>query len=206
MAATDKRREPVQFVADNPEAIALEKTAPFESSYGKWGYWLTGNRIMFLPKDASVLVGNLDPQPGEEFYITKHEVRNGRKARIEWLVTQEPPIATHQPAPNGKPADIAGAAAATGIPETQLERQLRESLALRQKAAANIRAKLALEQRGDAIPPESITSQVQSPAPEPKAARKPAAAETALEPSSSPPTRRSTPWRTAGSMPSNTAT
>lgn len=177
----DHKREAVSFLTNESVAVALEKTAPFQSAYSKWGYWLTGDRIMFVPQVASVLIGNLDPQPGEEFCVTKREVRNGKgKPRIEWLVTQQPVIASHQPAPNGKPSNVQAAAEATGIPMSQLEQQVQDSVeaqrrkaehkAVQEKAAASIRAKLALEQSGQAVPET---------APEPvEPARKPVAIET----------------------------
>lgn len=173
------KRDAVYFTPNESVAVALENTTPFESSYGKWGYWLCNNRIMFVPKVVSVLIGNLDPQPGEEFYITRQET-HGKRKTTNWLVSPEPPIATHQPGVNRQPLDTLAAAAATGIPETQLERQLRESREVRERAALNIRAKIALEQKGPMIVPPAP-----APDPEPLPERKPV--QTAVEATPPPP-------------------
>jgi hypothetical protein len=181
----EQKREAVYFPPNTSVAVALENTTPFESHYGKWGYWLCDNKIMFVPKVCSVLIGSLDPQPGEEFYITCKESFKGRKKHAsEWLVSGEPPIVTHQPGPNVKPADIAAAVEAnvkpadiaaaveaTGIPESQIERQVRESLIakeareVRQRAANNIRAKLNLEQKLEAQIEEAKKIHMAPPAP-----------------------------------------
>lgn len=177
------KREPVPFIQNCPQCVALEKCDPFESSYGKWGYWLTGNRIMFVPKVASVLIGNLDPQPGEEFYVTQVHRREGRRAITEWVVGSEPPLTAHTPAPNGKPGDTAKAAALTGIDESPLERQLRESKDRQKAAADRIRAKIAAEKANPPQPHGELTVPAASPEPalvDPP--RKPVAVETVSQP------------------------
>lgn len=187
----DSKRTAVYFAPNTSECVALETTVPFES-HGKWGYWLTDHRIMFVPKVCSVLIGTLDPQPGEEFYITRQVTpRNGRGTNTEWLVSGEPSIPTHQPGPNGKPTDIAAAVDATGIPESQLERQLRESKEVRDRAANNIRARLNLEKREPPVPTTApatpaLTQTTQSDfTPEPP--RKPPVMEAASVPPPPPP-------------------
>lgn len=147
--STEPKREAVAFPPNVPQAIALEQTAPFESAYGKWGYWLTGHRIMFVPRVCSVLIGNLDPQPGEEFYVTRKETRQGKHHTTEWLVSNDAAMHAHEPGPNGKPGDTLAAAAVTGIEETKLERQVRESREVKEAAANRLRAKLNLEQKID---------------------------------------------------------
>jgi len=111
--------------------------------------------VLFAEQPLAVKINFLAPQPGECFWITKHREWTGsgkkRHSVITWDVSPTRP-AIHEPAENGQPSDVAVAAEATGIPETQLERQVRESVEVRQKAAESIRAKINLEKRGDAIP------------------------------------------------------
>ena len=144
----DRRRDAISVPINTPEEVALEQREGKPSEYDKEMYFLTDNRIMFLPKKAQVKLNYLDPAVGACFWITRRQewVGNGKKRHslVTWEVSPKRP-AIHEPSSNGQTGDPQAGADATGIPETQLERQLRESKEVREKAAASIRAKLALE-------------------------------------------------------------
>ncbi len=151
--AVMKDREAIYFTPNESVAVSLEDASPRENSMHNWTYFLCGGKIMHVPKVCSVKIGTLDPAAGEEFYITRKVSHQGRRQVTEWLVSPDPTSFAQRPVENGQPGDTRAAAAATGIAETQLERQLRESREVRERAAQNIRAKIALEQKEPVIVP-----------------------------------------------------
>jgi hypothetical protein len=119
------RRDPVEFGYDRWELVSLEKTSPHPTAYDKWMYLLTGNRIMFVPQECAQKIGTLDPQAGEEFYVRKYKIWRGKKSHTEWDVSQQPHALDHE----------------TGIPESDLTRQLRESREIAEKAKRGAQAR-----------------------------------------------------------------
>jgi hypothetical protein len=199
VANDNGKREPVQFLINTPVEVALEfpEGKLLDTAFGqKTMYSCTGNRVIFAEHELAVKINFLAPQPGECFWINKSQkwVGSGRKKSrvVTWEVSPNK-LAIHEPGSNGKSADVAAAVAATGIPETQLERQVRESVEVRQRAADNIRAKLNLERRenGSSQPATLEKHQPAAPevAPQPEAStpRKPAAVETTSQPTPPPP-------------------
>lgn len=154
----NNKREPVQFLINTPVEVALEfpEGRLIDTAFGqKTMYSCIQNRVIFAEQELAVKINYLSPAVGECFWINKSQkwVGTGRKKSrmVMWEVSPNRP-GIHAPAPNGNPSDIAAAVAATGIEESHLERQLRESKEVRDRAASNIRARLNLEKRGDAHP------------------------------------------------------
>jgi hypothetical protein len=193
------KREPVQFLINTPVEVALEfpEGKLLDTAFGqKIMYSCTENRVIFAEHELAVKINFLAPQPGECFWINKSQkwAESGRKKSrvVTWEVSPSKP-AIHEPVSNGKPSDVAAAVAATGIPETQLERQVRESVEVRQRAADNIRAKLNLERKENGSSQPATLEKHQSaapevdPQPEVSTPRKPAAVETQSQPTPPPP-------------------
>jgi hypothetical protein len=192
----DRSREGVSFPVNNPQEVALEQREGKASEYDKEMYFLTNNRIMFLPKEAQVKLNYLNPAVGECLWITRRQewVGNGKKRHslITWDVSRERPT-IHEPASNGQPGDPQAAAEATGIPETQLERQLRESKEVRKAAANRIRAKLNLEEKSSPVNGLENVAPELMPVPEEAACRQRAEPEAAGEPPRKPAAVETTP-------------
>lgn len=81
-------RSKVEFQTNVPVRVAFEQ--PGTLSAGRYGdqyqYWLTGDRIMWVPPIVHNEIMRLEIQPGEEFDICKAETMDGRKKVVRWHV------------------------------------------------------------------------------------------------------------------------
>jgi hypothetical protein len=100
-------RKMVRFAANVPLEIAL-KCADGIRVEGRYGdrvkYTLTDDRTMYVDPFVAERIKELAIQPGELFQVCKHQAKNGNRKTIYWAVEQ------------------------AGESDTQLERDLRESL------------------------------------------------------------------------------
>jgi hypothetical protein len=161
------RRDAVNFLINRPQEVALEQREGKPSEFNKEMYFLTDNRIMFLPKEAQVKLNYLDPEIARSFWITRRHqwVGEGKKRHslTTWEVSLERP-AIDEPASNGQPGNAQAATGPSGNPETHLERQLRESKEVRDAAANRIRAKMNLEPKVTPAPtPEHVAPEPPEP-------------------------------------------
>ena len=146
-------REPIRFDINAPVelAFAYGTGKRLETKYGpRVMYTTVGNGVLFAGPELAAEIAKASPRARTPVWITKQlrwVTEDGRRRQwIRWLVTETRP-AIHEPGPNRKPGDSQAAAAATGLPETQLERFAREAAEVREMAARNIRARINLERR-----------------------------------------------------------
>lgn len=128
--------EILRFEMNVPAEVALKPPGsgkPIEGRYGnRVMYTLADDRVMYVAPIVADRITDLGIQPGERFQVRKHVKKQGSRRLIEWDVQR---VASE--------------------PDTQLERELRESIALAQTAKA--------------VPPPEVTgeSNPQSPTQEP---------------------------------------
>lgn len=107
----------LRFEMNVPAEIALKDAGPGKPIEGRYGnrvmYTLTDERVMYVAPIVASRISDLGIQPGELFHVCKHVKRQGTQRLIEWQVKRLPAES-----------------------ETQLERDLRQSLAAAQAAKA----------------------------------------------------------------------
>lgn len=109
--------EILRFEMNVPAEVSLKHPGPGKPIEGRYGnrvmYTLADDRVMYVSPIVASQITDLGIQPGEPFKIRKHLKKQGTRRLIEWDVHR---IASE--------------------PETQLERELRESIAVAQTAKA----------------------------------------------------------------------
>jgi len=109
--------EILHFEMNVPAEVALKYAGPGKPIEGRYGnrvmYTLADDRVMYVAPIVATQISDLGIQPGEPFQVCKHLKRQGQKRLIEW--------------------DVQRLASET---ETQLERELRESIAATQATQA----------------------------------------------------------------------
>ena len=135
----------LRFEMNVPVEVALKEAGPGKPIEGRYGnrvmYTLTDERVMYVAPIVASRISDLGVQPGELFHVCKQVKRQGTKRLIEWQVERLP-----------------------SEPETQLERDLRESLAAAQATKATQPSEPNEESNTQPPPasPESITPSGQS--------------------------------------------
>jgi hypothetical protein len=116
--------EKVSFMPNRPELVALKyrEGKTVEGRFGDQQYYtLTDGRCMYVDMEVAAKINLLGPRVGQQFEICKYWTgRKGDKPQWDVRWADGPP--PRPPAPPPTPAQ------ATGIPETDLERNLRQSL------------------------------------------------------------------------------
>jgi hypothetical protein len=135
--------EILRFEMNVPAEVALKNPGPGKPIEGRYGnrvmFTLADDRVMYVAPIVASQITDLGIQPGERFQVRKHLKKQGTRRLIEWDVQR----VGHEP-------------------ETQLERDLRESIPVAQTAKAG--------------PPSEVTgeSDPQSPRLEPSSLPNPA--------------------------------
>ena len=118
--------EILRFEMNVPAEVALKHAGPGKPIEGRYGnrvmYTLTDDRVMYVAPIVASRITDLGIQPGERFQVRKHVKKQGSRRLIEWDVQR---VASE--------------------PETQLERELRESIVVVQTAKA--------------VPPSEVTEE-----------------------------------------------
>src|SRR6202163_4641478 len=111
----------LRFQTNTPTEVALNSPqgTVVEGRYGERVlFHLTDGRVMYVPPIVARKIEEQGIAPGEPFELCKTQVKTGRLRSIEWWLRRTPA----EP-PNGEGVEN------TSEPETELESQLRESLA-----------------------------------------------------------------------------
>jgi hypothetical protein len=107
----------LRFEMNVPAEVALKHPGPGKPIEGRYGnrvmYTLADDRVMYVAPIVASQITDLGIQPGERFQVRKHLKKQGSKRLIEWDVQR---VASE--------------------PETQLERELRESIVVAQTSKA----------------------------------------------------------------------
>jgi hypothetical protein len=107
----------LRFEINIPAEVSLKEAGPGKPIEGRYGnrvmYTLTDDRVMYVAPIVASRISDLGIQPGELFHICKQIKRQGTQRLIEWMVERLPSESN-----------------------TQLERDLRASLAAAQAAKA----------------------------------------------------------------------
>ena len=102
-ASKGQSMDKITFETNVPQTIALKFAAGkrVESRYNDYEmfYTLTDGRVMYATPALADKIAALEPQPGDCITITKAEVRDGNRKRIEWRV-----VAADTAPPAQKPA------------------------------------------------------------------------------------------------------
>ena len=100
----------VEFATNVPVPVVLAYDDGREVE-GKFGtqvmYSLEGGRVMYVPPVVQEQIRKLGIRKGEEFYITKSEVKNGTRRTIHWIVDandSSEPLAAEPELPVAQPA------------------------------------------------------------------------------------------------------
>jgi len=134
----------LRFEMNVPAEVALKEAGlgkPIEGRYGnRVMYTLADDRVMYVAPSVASRSSYLDIQPGELFHVCKQVKKQRTKRLIEWQVERLP-----------------------SDPDTQLERELKESIAAAHAVKAN-QTGLNEEASPQAPPvlPESITASCES--------------------------------------------
>src|SRR5580704_14739006 len=109
----------LRFQTNTPTEVALNspRGTIVEGRYGdRVLFHLTDGRVMYVPPIVARKIEAQGIAPGEPFELCKTQIKTGRLRSIEWWLRRTEP-------PNGEVAEN------TSEPETELESQLRESVA-----------------------------------------------------------------------------
>ncbi|HEU0139869.1 MAG TPA: hypothetical protein VFQ79_09175 [Bryobacteraceae bacterium] len=115
------QREKVQFTPGETVILALEFDPPADPRPGRFGdqymYWFAGDKVAWLDPPVHAQIVATGARAGDEIAITRAEVRNGARKRVEWQVQRvedEPADAytrqlppEHRPTPPTAPAQPA---------------------------------------------------------------------------------------------------
>ena len=127
--------EIMRFEMNVPAEVALKYAGPGKPIEGRYGnrvmYALADNRVMYVAPIVASRISDLGIQPGEVFQVCKQEKRQGQRKLIEWQV-QRLPLE----------------------PQTQLEHDLRESIAVAQAAKATQSSEEPEEPQPPSVAPE----------------------------------------------------
>ena len=107
----------LRFEMNVPAEVALKDAGPGKPIEGRYGnrvmYTLADDRVMYVAPTVASRISDLEIQPGELFHICKKVKKQGTQRLIEWQVERPP-------------SEV----------ETQLERELKESIAAAQARKA----------------------------------------------------------------------
>jgi len=138
--------EILRFEMNVPAEVALKHTGPGKPIEGRYGnrvmYTLADDRVMYVAPIVASRITDLGIQPGERFQVRKQLKRQGSRRLIEWEVQR---VASE--------------------PETQLERELRESIAVAQTAKAAQSSEVPEEPTPQSPPLEQLTTPNATPTP-----------------------------------------
>ena len=103
----------VEFVTNVPVPVVLAYDDGLEVE-GKFGaqamYSLEDGRVMYVPLIVQQQIRKLGIRKGQEFYITKSELKSGTRRSIQWIVdandTAEPLAAKPEPPPGKAPVNL----------------------------------------------------------------------------------------------------
>src|SRR5204863_8136118 len=108
----------LRFEMNVPAEVALKEAGPGKPIEGRYGnrvmYTLTDERVMYVAPIVASRISDLGIQPGELFHVGKQVKKQGTQRLIEWQVERLPAES-----------------------ESQLERDLRDSLATAQATKAS---------------------------------------------------------------------
>ena len=126
----------LRFEMNVPAEVALKHSGtgkPIEGRYGnRVMYTLADDRVMYVAPTVADRITDLGIQPGEPFQVRKHLKKQGTRRLIEWDVQR----VAHEP-------------------ETQLERELRDSIAVAQTFKAAPPSEVTGESNPQSPPLES---------------------------------------------------
>lgn len=101
--------EIIRFQTNVPEELAL-KYATGKDVEGRYGpqvmFTLTDDRVMYVVPVVAERIEELGLRPGERFSICKREVKQGRKAGVEWTVQRVDPPGSVVTAPAASSAPV----------------------------------------------------------------------------------------------------
>ena len=116
--------EILRFEMNKPAEVALKDAGPGKPIEGRYGnrvmYTLADDRVMYVAPIVASRISDLGIQPGELFHVCKQLKKQGTQRIIEWHVER---LASN--------------------PETQLERELRESIAAAQSITPSFNSLIA---------------------------------------------------------------
>ena len=138
--------EILRFEMNVPAEVALKHAGPGKPIEGRYGnrvmYTLADDRVMYVAPIVASRITDLGIQPGERFQVRKHLKKQGSRRLIEWDVQR----VAHEP-------------------ETQLERELRESIAIAQTAKAVSPSEVTGESDRQSLRLEPSAPPIATPAP-----------------------------------------
>ena len=128
----------LRFEMNVPAEVALKDAGPGKPIEGRYGnrvmYTLADDRVMYVAPIVASRISDLGIQPGELFHVCKQVKRQGTQRLIEWQVERLPSEA-----------------------ETQLERDLRESIAAVQPTAPPTQPTETTTQTAASVAPPPLT-------------------------------------------------
>ena len=159
----------VEFATNVPVPVVLAYDDGREVE-GKFGtqvmYSLEGGRVMYVPPVVQEQIRKLGIRKGDEFYITKSEVKNGTRRTIHWIVdandssepsaaepeppvaqaasSPPPPAAAARAVPNGAATTARSASTANGPINGSTNGHTRQEVLLQSLLAA-VRVAMAVE-------------------------------------------------------------
>jgi hypothetical protein len=149
-APAQQRRETVEFPPNTPVPVALQyaQGKVISTANGeRVMYTLADGRVMFLDPGPAQKIRDLGVKVRENFFVSKRW--SGKRGDpVEWVAWLAPESERARAAAEG--VRIRTAAAATGIPETDLERQIREPI----HQVGRRKAEAGAETPGKVVPPE----------------------------------------------------
>lgn len=144
----EQRRETVQFLPNSPERVTFsysggkEYPSQFDERKTVTMYTLDDGRVLWADEVLAAKINFIEPRAGDSLWICKRYSwqRKGKKPHrsVEWEITTDgasaAPLQTQQPATPIRAQDM-------GIDETDLERDLRASVQMRQRAQTRVQAR-----------------------------------------------------------------
>lgn len=186
------KRERVTFDPNTPVKItfAYDGGKEFQSQFDgriQTMYTLQDDRVLFASEDLAVKINYCEPKAGDTLWVTHKSALlpgrgpMGKRRRLtSWEVSASEPGVIQRPA-----YDSRAAVEATGVEESPLERELRESSELRKRAVTRSQARENVARMPEPEPPAWVDAAPHS-ADALQPARKPPATETAAMPAPAP--------------------
>lgn len=141
-------RETVQFVPNSPERVTFsysggrEYPSQFDERKIVTMYTLQDGRVLWADEVLASKINFIEPQAGDSLWICKRQtwVGSGKKRHrsTEWQITTDgsspAPLRTQQPATPIRASEM-------GIDESDIERDLRASVHMRQRAQTRVQSR-----------------------------------------------------------------